>query len=1116
VNRISIAIFIASNNSLNIMKHLLFALLTFFPVFLFGQNPDSITLASVVDSLIQASQKSMAAGKVEKAFQIIEQAKEKAESSSGLMSAIYAKCLHTQVDLFVRVRNFKDALPICIMAKDIREKVLGKEDFDFSLSLSYLATLYKELGQYEVAEPLALETKELRAKNPGKESKEYAITLHLLGSLYYVFREYKKSESYFLEAKSIFAKTPGEYSFQYSNTLNSLAALYTEWGKFDKLEDFHINAINKLEKSSGRVSAACAGSLNNLARLYSQTGQYGKAEPLFLEANQILLKLHGKKDEQFVSQLNNLALLYYQTGKYGKAELLYQEAIDIMAKIASDNKVSYAAALSNLGALYADIGKYDTAEALYLKAKLSLENEYGKYRASYATCLTNLGDLYYKTYLNDKAEVFLEEAKNIRKTELGDDHPDYAASLINLGQLYLDKKEYDKAQPLLLESKDIFLKKLSGNHPLYAISLLKLAEMFAAKGDYGQAESLYMMAKDSLEKSLGKAHPSYAFALSSLTRFYQSANRLSELSPLYLELNALIQHMVDQSVSFFSEQQMLAYLQTFEPDIAQVHSFSQISDSPELYGACFNNALFYNGYLLENARRISRSFANADSLTRDTFYRWQVCRHRLSKEYAKPIAERRYVAETETEAEGYEKTLTRNLPRLKEEMQVPKWQDVRDRLQPGEAAVEFIHYRYYTPAPTDSTMYAALILLPGDATPSFIPLFEEHQLQALLYRPGLEEETIINGLYGNSPDLRELLWKPLEPFLRNMNTIYYAPAGLIHQLNLVALQDETKQLVSEGRQWVRVGSTRELVIGHLADKSFAKMLLGTDSTAGSQPSAIIYGDITYNMDSLAYCLANRAEQMSRIDDYQPKDGNFRYIVNEQEGTKFRGLNNNPDCTWDALQYTGYEAEEVSSQVIRAGFLSTVQKGLFASEERFKQIGVHTPSPRILHLATHGFSYPAAEKAQPKRTKESQPAYKLLDDPMLRSGLVLAGANYYCKNKRPFTNLEDGMLVAYEVCDLNLQNTELAVLSACQTGLGDVVGSEGVYGLQRAFRIAGAKFLIVSLWDVPDKQTQELMRLFYQNWLENQESLRDAFNHAQQALKEKEPNPYLWAGFVLIE
>ncbi|MDO8366370.1 MAG: CHAT domain-containing protein, partial [Saprospiraceae bacterium] len=177
---------------------------------------------------------------------------------------------------------------------------------------------------------------------------------------------------------------------------------------------------------------------------------------------------------------------------------------------------------------------------------------------------------------------------------------------------------------------------------------------------------------------------------------------------------------------------------------------------------------------------------------------------------------------------------------------------------------------------------------------------------------------------------------------------------------------------------------------------------------------------------------------------------------------------------------------------------------------------HTPSPRILHLATHGFSYPDPKKNPTKGFGNTEPTYKLLDDPMLRSGLVLAGANYYCKNKRPLTNAEDGMLVAYEVRDLNLQNTELAVLSACQTGLGDVVGSEGVYGLQRAFRIAGAKFLIVSLWEVPDEQTQELMRLFYQNWLEKKESLRDAFNHAQQYLKEKEPNPYMWAGFVLVE
>jgi CHAT domain-containing protein len=509
-----------------------------------------------------------------------------------------------------------------------------------------------------------------------------------------------------------------------------------------------------------------------------------------------------------------------------------------------------------------------------------------------------------------------------------------------------------------------------------------------------------------------------------------------------------------------------------------------------------------------------------DSLTRDTFDRWQGCRRSLAEEYALPIKERKGVAEMDAEAERYEKALTLKLNLFNDALYAPCWQDVRDSLKVGEAAIEFISFPYYAgkgfmSVISDDTLYAAFVLFPRDTAPHFIPLFEERQLQALLNCPGLEEELVLKDLYGKHPDLRQLLWDPLEPLLHDAKTIYYSPAGLLHRINPAALQDESKQTLSEGRQWVRVGSTRELVTHNLADKSFARISAEVDSISGNPPSAIIYGGITYDMDSLAYTAANPTEHLDSTGYYLPKDGNFRYIVTEPSKTKMRG-SRNLDGTWTPLDSTAREADEINVLLQGAGFRTEVQKSFYASEERFKQIGVRAPSPRILHIATHGFSYPDPKKEPPKGFGNTEPAYKLLDDPMLRSGLVLAGANFYCKNERPLKNAEDGMPVAYEVRDLNLQNTELAVLSACQTGRGYIQGSEGVYGLQRAFRIAGAKFLIVSLWDVPDKQTQELMRLFYQNWLDKKESLRDAFNHAQQALRETEPSPYMWAGFVLIE
>jgi CHAT domain-containing protein len=137
--------------------------------------------------------------------------------------------------------------------------------------------------------------------------------------------------------------------------------------------------------------------------------------------------------------------------------------------------------------------------------------------------------------------------------------------------------------------------------------------------------------------------------------------------------------------------------------------------------------------------------------------------------------------------------------------------------------------------------------------------------------------------------------------------------------------------------------------------------------------------------------------------------------------------------------------------------------------------------------------------------------------MIRSGLILAGGNYAWNTGKPYReDMEDGILTAYEISQMNLSSTELVVLSACETGLGDIQGNEGVYGLQRAFKIAGAKYLIMSLWQVPDYQTQELMTTFYSKWLEGRMAIPEAFRAAQKEMREKYRNPYFWAGFVLVE
>jgi CHAT domain-containing protein len=190
----------------------------------------------------------------------------------------------------------------------------------------------------------------------------------------------------------------------------------------------------------------------------------------------------------------------------------------------------------------------------------------------------------------------------------------------------------------------------------------------------------------------------------------------------------------------------------------------------------------------------------------------------------------------------------------------------------------------------------------------------------------------------------------------------------------------------------------------------------------------------------------------------------------------------------------------------------------ATEESFKSLN-NLKSPVFIHIATHGFFFPEPLKTgtnQPYLKKSAFDPFKNSENPLLRSGLIFAGANHAWKNQPLPANVEDGILLASEVAEMYLPNTMLVVLSACETGLGDIKGNEGVFGLQRAFRMAGVRYLINSLWQVPDYQTSELMTKFYEYWLSGL-PIHDSFRNAQTFLKHKySDNPFNWAAFVLLE
>jgi len=745
--------------------------------------------------------------------------------------------------------------------------------------------------------------------------------------------------------------------------------------------------------------------------------------------------------------------------------------------------------------LYETRGQFDLAEEKYLDVKAIFVNSLGVNSADYASLLLNLSGLYVNKGQFELAENILYETKSIREKIYGKNHEEYYEVLINIAALYAEMNRLSEAEEILLKlTNDYELTEELKHSIQYASMLNQYASVFVQGGNYHHAEKLMRKADSIFEQLIGDRHPDRIIHFRDHAKLLFKIGDYNKFYPIIEQAITLQKENLAEASHYLSESELIAYTNTFLKNFDRYCSYSSFK-YPEisgLLGLCFDNSLFYKGFVLSSVNQI-RNASSFDSVTLKKHNLLISCERRLAKEYSKPVSSRIGIEELEFEANTLEKELTRTVAGFGEALRQVSWQEVQSALKPNEAAIEFIRYNYYSPEPTDSILYAALLLKPGMESPAFISLFEEKQLQAILTPLAGQGSDGMNELYAGQAGqaLYRLLWKPIEPSLRGTKAVYISPAGLLHRLNLSAIpttQTSTETIGKRHEIYV-VGSTRQLVVGSAPT--------ATSSTA----DAIVFGGIQYEMDSSAIVPTPLEESYHR---------NRGISFNHTDST-LRG------DTWRYLKYSEKEVTNIQSQLQKAGYQEAVYKGFAATEEAFKQIGKDKPAPKIIHLSTHGFFFPDV-KNQPKtlRFGSEEPVFKISDNPMIRAGLILAGGNYAWKTGKPLGNREDGILTAYEISQMDLRSTDLVVLSACETGLGQIEGNEGVYGLQRAFKIAGAKHLVMSLWQIPDFHTQELMTAFYSNMLIKKMPVREALMAAQETMRLKRYEPFYWAGFVLVE
>jgi CHAT domain-containing protein len=472
---------------------------------------------------------------------------------------------------------------------------------------------------------------------------------------------------------------------------------------------------------------------------------------------------------------------------------------------------------------------------------------------------------------------------------------------------------------------------------------------------------------------------------------------------------------------------------------------------------------------------------------------------------------RKQIDQLETDANDIEKSLVARSAAFAEQKKLDRatWQQIRDTLKPDEASVEFARFEYNEKGWTGKSYYVALVVTRETKEPEYVYLGDDKQIEgdAIV---GFQHAAQTRGLAAEpearlpGADAYALIWKPLEKFLQGKTRIFLSPDGILNQLPLGIIAAPDGKLQMEKYDLRLLSSTRDLLRTAPEHADATALLVGDpifDLTEEQQLAAA--AKLTSPNQPPPPAAAASSPNL------QPANADLRA---PEVAHPSRDLGSS--STLRRLPGTGTEVKAIAQLLEQHNWKTHVYTGEQAQKLALEQAS----SPRVLHLATHGYFLPDQhlKNSNPGAGKPSQ-----LEDPMLRSGLYFAGANRTLLGKPSTQGEDNGVLTALEAGNLNLRGTELVVLSACNTGQGDVRNGEGVFGLRRALQEAGAQKVLMSLWSVPDEETLELMNLFYSKWLSGIET-NQALKEAQLEMREKVRSahdgkdlPYYWGAFVLV-
>lgn len=802
-----------------------------------------------------------------------------------------------------------------------------------------------------------------------------------------------------------------------------------------------------------------------------------------------LLKLKDKLENDSILDCDNyfyiinlLSAYYSNRGDYYSISLLLDEACEKINEHAQSTNNEYLREIWLIKCKLEALLKNNDKALEYLLHTLQLYEEANDFGVSYFTITTNIAYIYMTKGELLHAKLFMDEAiETIEKLQgdIFEIKQEVLYVYINIfGMIYESIKDYKNAEKCYRHVINN-CKQTQISSEAYQLSCNNLSFMLMKQNKW--EESLSLLLDISESKNIDNIYTIH----SNLALNYLFVNNYKQAIEHAKLMNETAYANFGYIFSHFTESERENYWDKMSKELLFADNLiAYKSNSPEACSLAYNNIIYTRNLLLSNARLISDCVERSkDEKLKTDFILYKSLRNELAFKTTKEKHD-----SLKTVVNELERKIVNAIGNIGEQLRDNSftWKDVKKTLDDDEYAIEFTNVTLMEQYPDADPHYGAYIIGKHYESPKFILLEREDYIEKNVVDDN-PDELFINSLYSNEKNrlIYELIWKKIEPYLKESSTIYYTPTSYLSYLNMEIIEDDNGKRLSEKYNMRRVNSTSYIYEMKKSRKD-------------DYNSAMLFGNIHYDES-----LEEMRTESEKYDSYTGVAIDNKAILRSM----------NERGRWGNIPATKKEIYDIAKTLGNHNRMVEIKELNAANEESFKNLSGN--SPDIIHLATHGFVIDNIEKATGNNFVASTNFYSYKESFMMWTGLLLAGANNLWTGQFAMDNVEDGILTAEEISQLDLSNTKLVVMSACETGKGFVDPIDGIIGLQRAFKKAGAKTIVMSLWRVNDDATSLMMSCFYK-YLINGKERHEALELARKDVEKEYPDPFYWAGFIMLD